>query len=180
MITRLTPKPKANPNTGLSLKGRALAYLARREHTLQELRQKLIPYCTSAIGADLDDTDSLTPLATLETLLAELQAQGWLSDARYAESRVRTRASRYGNARLKQELRQQGVDDATIATTLAPWMASELSRAQAVWSRKFKQLPDSLAERGRQTRYLLVRGFSHTVIAQVLRGGVTDFADDTN
>jgi hypothetical protein len=47
---------------------------------------------------------------------------------------------------------------------------SELQRAQAVWARKFGQLPASAAERGRQMRFLAARGFSADTVRAVLRG----------
>ena len=53
----------------------------------------------------------------------------------------------------------------------------ELQRAHAVWQNKFgagAETPDA-AERARQMRFLLSRGFSGETIRRVLRG---DFEDD--
>ncbi|MBA5828025.1 RecX family transcriptional regulator, partial [Escherichia coli] len=63
-----------------SLKGRALGYLSRREYSRTELARKLAPY----VGED----------ESVEPVLDALEQEGWLSDARFAESLVHRRASR--------------------------------------------------------------------------------------
>ncbi|MEI8268020.1 MAG: RecX family transcriptional regulator [Betaproteobacteria bacterium] len=101
-------------------------------------------------------------------LLDELEAAGHLSDARLLESRVHVRAARFGNLRIERELQQLGVAaDEPVRATLRD---SELQRAQAVWARKFGQLPTGASERGRQMRFLAGRGFSADTIRAVLRG----------
>ena len=77
----------------MSLKARALRALAQREHSRLELARKLRPY------ADAEQAP-----AALEVLLDELQAQGWLSDARFAEALSRNRAERQGVARIRAAL----------------------------------------------------------------------------
>ena len=158
-----SPSPTLSPD--LSLRGRALAYLSRREHTRQELSRKLQKHAESE--------------QALMQLCDELERAGLLSDTRYAEVRVRSRANRYGTARLRQELQQAGVNAVDIEPVLAPLIDTELQRAQQVWARKFQTLPDSLAERGRQARYLLMRGFSHYIIRQVLKNNRAGMADMT-
>ena len=79
------------------------------------------------------------------------------------------RAVRYGNARLKQELRQHGISDDDIAAAL-PEGGDEVARCQAVWARKFGRLPVDATERGRQMRFLQYRGFSGEAIRGVMRG----------
>lgn len=137
-----------------TLRERALALLARREHARAELRRKLAPHAESA--------------AEIDSLLDELAQQRLLSDARYADMRVHVRAGRYGNARLAQELRQQGVSDEVVASTLAE-AEDELSRAHTVWAKKFTAPPTSPQERARQMRFLQGRGFSGETIRQLQR-----------
>ncbi len=107
-------------------------------------------------------------------MLDELQRRRLLSDERFAASLVRTRAPRFGEARLKLELKTRGVPTAIAADALgslhASGTGSELDRARAVWSRRFGKTPQSLAERARQARFLQSRGFSAEVIRKVLRG----------
>ncbi len=113
-----------------------------------------------------------TQAESSETLLAVLDAleqQGLLSDDRYARQRVLARAGRYGNARLRQELKQRGIGDGEIEAAL-PEAGDELARCRAIWSRKFGQPPESPEERAKQMRFLQYRGFSHETIRHVLRG----------
>ena len=150
-----------------TLRERALRLLARREQARAELVRKLSPYSESA-----DE---------LDVLLNDLEARGLLSDERYAEARMHTRAARFGNARLAYELRTQGVSDTLVDQVLAT-CGDELARARQVWQRKFggRSDGDSAAlndpnERSRQIRFLTSRGFSGETIRRVLRG---DFEDD--
>lgn len=148
-----------------TLRERALRLLARRDHTRVELGRKLAPHA--------EDGEQLA------ALLDDLVARQLLSDERYAEMRVNSRRTRYGNARLVSELRILGVAEEVVADALAITGAgdSELSRARLVWQRKFDKLPDAsdLAERARQTRFLMTRGFSGETVRHVLRG---DFEDE--
>jgi len=165
----------------LSLKMRAIALLAQREHSLSELRTKLLRLARAAQAlrqaqaggpGDSDSSgetgDAPEPAEEVEGLLVWLQAQGYLSEARFVESRVHARAARYGNLRIKQELAQHGLS--LSPERQAELKDSELARAQAIWQRKFGQLPDDAAARAKQTRFLAGRGFSAEVIRRVLRG----------
>lgn len=148
----------------LTLRQRALGLLARREHSRAELARKLAPH------AETEEE--------VVALLDDLAARRQLSDARYAGERIASRARRYGDARLSQELRQKGVDEETAANALAA-AGSELERARQVWRKKFDRLPADLAERAKQARFLAARGFSGATIRQLLRGGwEEDGADD--
>jgi regulatory protein len=101
-------------------------------------------------------------------VLDRLQAERLLSDHRYASQRVVARGSRYGNARLQQELRQKGISDEDIASAL-PEAGDEVVRCCSVWARKFKAAPKSAEERAKQMRFLQYRGFSGAAIQQALR-----------
>ncbi len=137
------------------LRVRALQLLTRRDHSRAELKAKLASEAGSA--------------EELDGVLDTLQEQQLLCDQRYASQRVVSRARRYGDARLKQELRQRGVNDDDIAAAL-PDAGDETERCRVVWSRKFGQLPQSAAERGKQMRFLQYRGFSGDAIRRVMRG----------
>ncbi|MBK8525151.1 MAG: recombination regulator RecX [Betaproteobacteria bacterium] len=141
------------------LRQRALRLLAQREHARAELKRKLAPHA-EANGHSEEQ---------LEALLDDLVARRLLSDARYAEMRVSVRGSRYGNARLAQELKQTGVAPEEAAVALAE-AGDELARARSVWIRKFSALPTEASERAKQIRFLMSRGFSSDTIRRVLRG----------
>ena len=78
-----------------SLRERALRLLAKSEQTRAALADKLARH-----GGTPEE---------IESLLAQLEASGLLSDARYAESFVASRSARYGAAKMRQALRAKGV-----------------------------------------------------------------------
>ena len=137
------------------LRVRALQLLTRRDYSRAELKSKLAPHAESE--------------EELDAVLDTLQNERLLSDARDAAQRVVARAGRYGNARLKQELRQKGVADDEIAAAL-PEGGDETERCRAVWLRKFGDLPQTPEERAKQMRFLQYRGFSSEAIRRTLRG----------
>jgi regulatory protein len=149
--------------TGASLLTQAIALLARREHGRAELARKLLRRLEDHQGP-----------AEVEAVLDELKRRGLLSEKRFAESLVRTRSSRLGDARLRHELRTRGVAAEVAAAVLDTLRraegGSEIERARAIWLRRFGSLPHSLEERARQARFLQARGFNAEVIRTVLRG----------
>lgn len=172
---------------GPSLRARALQALAQREYSRAELRAKLLRAQTArapsaaqrdeAFAADRSDDveatgDGTALEPTVDALLDELQARGLLDDSRFVESRIHLRAPRFGNLRIRQELKRHGVtlDEASAAEL----RHTELQRAQAVWARRFGKVAESAAERARQVRFLGARGFSAETISQVLRGVADD------
>jgi regulatory protein len=159
--------PPARP---ASLKVRALQWLSQREHSRSELRDKLLRLLERSAPPDTagDDTaDRADPQIEVDTLLVWLEERGYLSDARFAESRVQARQARYGNQRIRQELRQRGV--ALDAAAEAELAGTEFSRAWAVWQRKYDAPATDPAGRLRQMRFLVGRGFSMDAVQQVLR-----------
>lgn len=138
-----------------SLKGRALKYLAAREHSRAELERKLARYEEEP--------------GTLAQALDELTAKGFISEARVVQSVVHQRASRMGAARVRQELAQKGIAPEAIAEAVAGLRETELARAREVWRRRFDALPLDARERARQARFLLGRGFASPVVARVLK-----------
>jgi regulatory protein len=166
----------------LSLKARALQWLAQREHSRTELRRKLLRLARQRAldqakrgGVD-DETGAVDPTAEVDALLDWLVAQRFLSETRFVESRVNARAARYGNLHIRHELERHG---ATLDTATAERLkASELARARAVWVRKYGSTPAAQAtDRARQMRFLAGRGFSADVIRQIVRGGPSQFDD---
>jgi len=167
----------------LSLKARALAWLAQREHSRTELRRKLLRVAraeqaerarqAAETGApDTAPSGCTEPEGCVDQLLDWLQAHRYLSEARFVESRVHARSSRYGNLRIKQELAQHGV--VPDEQTLRQLKESEYARAREVWQRKFGQQAADAAERARQMRFLAQRGFSAEVVRRVIRGADDD------
>lgn len=143
-----------------SLRARALRHLARREYTRHELTLKLAPHAESA--------------EEIAQVLDDFTQRGWLSEQRAAEQMVNARRSRYGMARIRRDLQAKGVDAEVVSSTVAALKDGELEAARDVWRRKFKVLPAGAAERAKQARFLLGRGFSTEVITRLLRGLAKD------
>jgi regulatory protein len=79
---------------------KAMKLLARRDHSVYELQQKLKPYYPDN---EVNDT------------VEHCLQKNWLNDARFAESYIRSRSSAgYGALRIALELQQKGVSKETI------------------------------------------------------------------
>ena len=140
---------------GPSLKGRALRLLSQREHSRVELERKLAKYEEEP--------------GTLARALDELAAKDFISEARVVQSVLHQRASRHGAARVRQELLHKGIAPEAVAEAIAGLQGSELDRAREVWLRRFGAVPQDAAERAKQMRFMLARGFAGGVVSRVLR-----------
>ena len=145
----------------LSVKGRALRYLAQREHSRAELEFKL--------ARTVQDSPEASAQDQIASALDDLAAKGLLSDSRAAEAVLNGQGQRYGSRRLKQTLQSKGLDPALVVATLQKARGTELERALAVWRRRFGKPPADRAERARQMRFLAGRGFDGDVIRRVLQ-----------
>jgi regulatory protein len=124
------------------------------------LRQKLQPHAEDPGELDL--------------LLEDLEKRGWLSEARFVEQVTTVRRRKYGAGRILNELREKGVSPEMIEQARIRLGRDELADARAVWKKKFGNLPGTLAEKGRQARFLAGRGFSAQVVHAVLKSGEED------
>ncbi len=147
----------------VSLKTRALQYLARREYSRAELRDKLLKHVLTA------DDIAHQAAVHLDELLDELTTRGWLSDQRAATQLVDRKRGRFGLQRITHELQQKGLADSLIEEMLPALKETELDAAREVWARKFGALPRDAKEKARQMRFLQSRGFSFEIIHSVLR-----------
>src|SRR6187402_801051 len=101
-----------------SLRSRAMRFLARREHTREELRRKL-----TARAQEGEDVDGL---------LDDLTQRGWLSDARFAEQAARAKARRFGPIKLAHYLKSRGVGEEAIAAGLRGAGAEGVANLEAI------------------------------------------------
>ena len=153
----------------VSLKLRALQWLAQREHSPQELRARLLHAALARAASEADGRDDTAAAAEVDELIAWLDANGHLSRQRFVESRIHARQARYGNRRIEHELRQHGV--VPDAATQQALRESEFERAREVWRRKFGAAAADAAGRVRQMRFLVNRGFSPETVRQIVRAG---------
>lgn len=125
----------------------ALSLLAKREHSVAELTNKLEQ---KSFDSDI-----------IALTIAKLKEQNFQSDARYAEMLCRARVRQgYGPLRIKQELNYKGISayitDEVLATERENWV----KYAAAVWQKKYKhQGAISGKDIQKQKSFLYSRGF---------------------
>lgn len=144
-----------SPPTEASLCKRALRLLGRREYTRREMAERLTRW-----GADPEQ---------VKLVLGSLQADGLLSEERYAQSWVRYRLERGdGPRRLRNGLSQAGLDQQLIDQAL-PEDEDWGARLEAVRCRHFGTTPPAdWEEWARQARYLERRGYAPELIRRQL------------
>jgi regulatory protein len=135
--------------------------LTRREHTCQELRQKL-------------QHKGFSP-ELAEQVTEDLRQEGLVSDERFAESYLRSRIDKgYGPVRIQYELRQRGASDDIIAATVIEDDPDWLERARRVREKRFgHKLPKDIKDKLKQQRFLQYRGFTQ----QQLKYAVAEHAE---
>lgn len=153
-----TSKKNSPQPQQLSLRGRALRLLGRREFSRQELENRLRGY------ADAGNPEELA------MLMNDLAERGWLSDARYAEAVVRKRTGQYARRSIAQELKSAGVAVEVTDAALAPVDPDEeFTAALALCQRKFRHAPIDQKEKARQIRFLQTRGYSFGLALRVMK-----------
>ena len=122
--------------------------LSRREHSREELRGKL-----GSRGFDGE---------AIETVLDELRARDWQSDARFAEQYAAARGGRgYGPVRIREELRLRGVDEETRSMCIDEGDPAWRDRARRALRWRFGEAgPTDGEERARRTHFLIRRGYA--------------------
>ena len=149
----------------LAARRKAVAWLARREHTGDELKDKLGKAGFSREAA--------------EAAVAGLVRDGLQSDQRYVEAFVRSRIRQgKGPVRIRADLRRRGlaVTEAVIESAIKAADTDWAALACAVRQRKFGQRQPEFEDKARQLRFLRYRGFEAEQIAAAFAGasGGTD------
>ena len=143
-----------NPIKNIRLK--AMDFLARREYSHKELKQKLFERFP-------DSTE-------IEQVLDGLTKDGLQSDARFADSFFRLRVNAgYGPNYIRAELRQRGIDEALIAEVFSEQGVDWLEAARQVFDKKFRgvDLSDQKA-RAKCMRFMQYKGFAFDQIKDLL------------
>ena len=154
----MTQQTDSKKKPQVSLRQRALDYLARREYSVAELGKKLQ---SVARQYELDADE-------IPEILADFQKRNWVSDSRFTEQILHARKAKFGSARIAHELREKGVSDNLIADALQDVKHDELENAKAVWRKKFNMSPNSREEWAKQARFLQSRGFGFEIIRKVI------------
>jgi regulatory protein len=137
---------------------RALHSLAFRARSAHELRERLARarYAGQTVSEVLDR-------------LGEL---GYLDDEEFARNAARDKArKRYGPRRIYGELRQAGVDEEVAQEVVEEEFAgrSELEEARAAVRRRYNTEERSVAQARRVHGFLMRRGYSAGVSAEIAR-----------
>lgn len=125
----------------------AMNLLARREHTRQELHNKLQRRFPDAV------------LVAVE--IQRLSDENLQSDERFAENFVRYRAGLgFGFMHVRQDMRQRGLCDSQIALAFDCAEISWVALAEEVYRKKFGERPPAdIKEKAKRVRYMQYRGF---------------------
>ena len=133
----------------------ALRALARRAHSVHEMKQKL---------ARRTDNELL-----VRVVMARLKENGQLDDARYAQqfARNRTQSRKQGRFRIQRELRARGVSDGVISSALEE-SAAQIDPTAVVRQRIERKLK---SYRGPQTRKKIADKKIAAIYGSLLRAG---------
>jgi len=145
--------------------------LARREYAVQELQARLLKkWSGKGLGNEPsndaeqsfgkgDTSQAIGPL--IANLITTLQAEGALSDERFADSFIRSRCQRFqGPLKIQAELRQRGVSEHLIESQMQERAEEWVPLAESWLSRQTSGALD-FAGRARYYRRLINRGFTH-------------------
>jgi regulatory protein len=126
----------------------AMNLLARREHSISELRRKLKRRFP-------DD-------AVIDEQIARLTGENLQSNRRFAESYARQRIDRgYGPVRVCEELRERGASSFDVTAAIEESQVDWFAVASEVALKKFGALPPSdIKEKARRARFMQYRGFT--------------------
>lgn len=143
----------------------AYRYLGRRDRTVLEVRRHLEG---KRVEPDL-----------IDEAVAELLAQGYLDDARYAMrfAEDRRMLDAWGSDRIEQRLLGLGVDVADISAALAAQPAAdELGAAVDLLRRKVRVPPDDDRSRERALAMLVRKGYELELAYDAVRAFARDAA----
>jgi regulatory protein len=150
------------------LRNKALRLLTTREHSREELLKKLERSRTNAARRQPQQSKKSKPTEDdpdpsnkddIERIVAQLTAEGWQSDDRYADAMVRRLTGQASKRFIAGKLAQAGIKKDDAETALAQLVQDDFEAATALWKRRFGDTPRDDKERQKQIRYLLVRGF---------------------
>ena len=128
-----------------SIRLKIMDFLSRREHSSKEIFKKLSPRVESK--------------ELLEEEIEKLQADGLLSDERFAESYFQSRKNRgYGPLRIRNELKQRGVGDQIFYPLSNEIEWSEFA-LEALRKKVSGNMPTETKEILKLKRFLNYRGF---------------------
>jgi len=137
----------------------AMNWLARREHSLRELRDKLA-------------AREFEP-EIIDATVAKLASEGLVSDERFAESFVAAKMRKgQGPVRIRAELKKRGVSADVVQLQVYEAGHDWFTLAGEVRERKFGGgIPADFKDKAKQMRFLEYRGFD----GEQIRAALNDY-----
>ncbi len=131
----------------LEARKKAMDYLARREHSHDELCRKM-------------GKAGFNPSITLAAI-AQLQKDGLQSDRRFVEAFVQSRISHgKGPTRIRADLSQRGIREPMLQEVLGELEQDWFALARETRQKKYgSDVPVEFRDKARQMRFLQYRGF---------------------
>lgn len=136
-----------------SMRFSAMNFLAMREHSVLELKNKL-------------KNKFPDRFQEIEQLLEELLAENLLNEERFTEVFIRSRMNKgYGPVKISYELALKGIPNDIITYNMQRNEANWFDCLQKAWNKKFSKnfsalTADNNQNKMKQSRYLYQRGFS--------------------
>tara|TARA_R110002110_G_scaffold12493_1_gene59218 strand:+ start:29556 stop:30029 length:474 start_codon:yes stop_codon:yes gene_type:complete len=141
----------------VSIRNSAIRLLARREHSRRELSLKL--------------TQRGFESSAIDQVISDLEQDDLLSESRFINMIVRVRSSRgVGPLKIIAELQTHGIHQREIELD-ADWQTIDWIQVGCMArAKRFNDLaPESIAEKSKQTRHLIQRGFRRDQVREILK-----------
>ncbi|MGI9289629.1 MAG: regulatory protein RecX [Pseudomonadales bacterium] len=148
---------KTSLEGALKLRRAAMDFLARREHSRQELALKL--------------RRREHPQHSIGKVLDELREDGLQSDTRFAESYLRSRVAKGdGPVKIEAALKQRGVAQHILEACMADTAIDWDQQLHAVWLKKYHgEIAHDARSKGRQLRFLQSRGYPADLVFRLFK-----------
>lgn len=136
---------------------RALNVLGYRARSARELRERLIR------AGYLQET--------VDSVMSRLEELGYLNDEEFARELARSEARKYGPRRIYGDLRRAGIDEEAARDVVEEEFAgrSEYEAAREAAQRRYNTVEGSDAQVRRVYGFLMRRGYSAGICAEVAR-----------
>lgn len=108
---------------------------------------------------------------TVEEVIGRLRDLGYIDDEEFARNTAREKAKKYGPRRVYSDLRRSGIDQEIVRSTVEKEFSgrSEVEAARSAAARRYNTRRGSDAEARRVYGFLIRRGYSAGVCAQIAR-----------
>ena len=131
--------------------------LSRKAYTQHQLKERLLR--------------KKAPAEVIEQVMAKLESMKFIDDERFAEQYIHSRQHKKGALKIKQELFQKGVSEATVEQTLEHLSEEvQINSALLLLEKQYSKLQkvEPRQKYGKAYTFLARRGFSGDIIRQVL------------